>query len=675
MYGIEGYGVVGQLSTNITSVDNTNLLIQSSVGTVLVYEFINETITWETPVYEKYTGVGITGFAPLSPIGKGFVFRTGNSRYVEFGYEDTNYCSYASILTTFERASMRGTFVLHPSLARYLYIRVRANTSTGPLNYEQSRTEINIDLGAVRTPLAGPPTNPNYYASDIGVARSIIVGRNANRTAISCSASETRDVYQFIGYENSTLPDGYPYRKAWPNSDGGFVPYPPKNGSFYAVDSSAIGNYNSNDMYSILLPPGYEAYIYIRTLGGRRISGCFWYVDFYFSEPFTLVMAGNSNGYDGSTLVLQSSLGTVSTNVNTVFPSGVSAVTYLGTEAVFTNKFLVYSVTATTAVGTETVSTSANIAIYDPYDELLIYSYLNNVNVITNTAIIEGLEIISYVGNISVLADTPTLISLVRPWMAGFDTGAYSGYYYYGSNFSALNWSSVFDAGSAPLTYPNLTWGWYLYDPSAYSSSITKNYPYSINVHSDGSSYNPTGSLQVYANAPVQSTGDFTIEFWIYVDDIGVDFYTLLSMYSYTYDTLFNISIDDSGILKCSFYDFNISEYLFNISSGEVSVDTWTHIAITKSNGVLRTFISGVLETTSTPSSFTINGDEITLGDISPQDPEHVSNLYLDSFRWVSGLALYTSGFTPPAYLSPYFSDVVGLYMVTSVGTVDVPEP
>ena len=85
-------------------------------------------------------------------------------------------------------------------------------------------------------------------------------------------------------------------------------------------------------------------------------------------------------------------------------------------------------------------------------------------------------------------------------------------------------------------------------------------------------------------------------------------------------------------------------------SSSSLTPNTWNHIAATRSSGIIRIFINGVLEGTgvSDTSTYDFGDNGICIG-TSPWDGANGwYSGYISNVRLIKGIALYTSNFTPP---------------------------
>ena len=140
-------------------------------------------------------------------------------------------------------------------------------------------------------------------------------------------------------------------------------------------------------------------------------------------------------------------------------------------------------------------------------------------------------------------------------------------------------------------------------------------------------------------------TDDFTMECWVYIPSNP-------SNYSY----LFAQGNSVNGTNSIGVY---IQSGVFKIWNGvniftgttSYSLNTWTHIAISRSGNSLKLYINGNQEgssvtNTSNISTGSSNGIEIARW-IGISDPEHFTG-YIQDLRITKGLARYTTNFTPP---------------------------
>jgi hypothetical protein len=142
------------------------------------------------------------------------------------------------------------------------------------------------------------------------------------------------------------------------------------------------------------------------------------------------------------------------------------------------------------------------------------------------------------------------------------------------------------------------------------------------------------------------STGDFTIEYWMYWNASGTA-RNIIETRTADNTTPYVCSITSGGLPYL--FDGTISR----TSSVAVSVGVWTHVAYSRTNGVLRIFVNGV-EGYSASFTNTLDATSFILkiGGSSFASP-FFYNGYLDELRITSGHGRYQSSFTPPSLAFP----------------------
>ena len=143
------------------------------------------------------------------------------------------------------------------------------------------------------------------------------------------------------------------------------------------------------------------------------------------------------------------------------------------------------------------------------------------------------------------------------------------------------------------------------------------------------------------------STGDFTIEFWVYAHSL-TNFDGIVGKRD---PSNFN-----NNSWRISYGSGNSSINLAHTSSNSVSVsyapapslNTWTHYAFARESGTMRAFKNGVKETD--VSSYTHDfSNTYSLLIAANASSSYTWDGYISNVRVVKGTALYTSNFTPPA--------------------------
>ena len=164
------------------------------------------------------------------------------------------------------------------------------------------------------------------------------------------------------------------------------------------------------------------------------------------------------------------------------------------------------------------------------------------------------------------------------------------------------------------------------YTPADYGGSI---------YFPDTSSYlkPPSGSWQVFG------TGDFTVECWVYATAASHNF----SLASTTTNAWGLITY-----LNTVYWQFNGA----NVQSSSISLPVfcWSHVAVSRVNGVTKGFING----TQVFSAADTNNYSSTTADRGIGPNGGSGGVYISDFRVIPGKGLYSSNFYPgPTPLTP----------------------
>ena len=140
-------------------------------------------------------------------------------------------------------------------------------------------------------------------------------------------------------------------------------------------------------------------------------------------------------------------------------------------------------------------------------------------------------------------------------------------------------------------------------------------------------------------------TNDFTIECWVYIPSHPSNYSYLFAQGNSTSNTNSYGVYIQSGVFKI----WNGGNIFTGTTS--YSLNTWTHLAVSRSGNSLKLYINGNQEgssvtNTSNISTGSSNGIEIARW-IGIADPEYFTG-YIQDFRITKGLARYTANFTPP---------------------------
>lgn len=154
-----------------------------------------------------------------------------------------------------------------------------------------------------------------------------------------------------------------------------------------------------------------------------------------------------------------------------------------------------------------------------------------------------------------------------------------------------------------------------------------------------------------YLKLPVKTvefgTGDFTVEAWVYITQKTVQNNIMDSRSSSGGANPFMFSI--SGTNAYLWYWTGTAYYTTNT----VPLNTWTHVAISRTSGTVKMFIDGVIGYSGSDTS-NMTGTSTTTFNIGTGGPlTGWFNGYMDDFRITKGVGRYLYNFTPPTKAYP----------------------
>ena len=149
--------------------------------------------------------------------------------------------------------------------------------------------------------------------------------------------------------------------------------------------------------------------------------------------------------------------------------------------------------------------------------------------------------------------------------------------------------------------------------------------------------------LTVASNAAFgYGTGDFTIEFWYLPLSFGVTNIIVDQRTSGATEVVPTIYTDSSsGTL---YYYVNGAN---RITGGNLTLNSWQHIAVSRSGTSTRLFVNGVQVGSTYSDSNNYANSLVSLGAYAVNGTLF-ANAYISNLRIVKGTALYTAAFTPP---------------------------
>jgi len=153
---------------------------------------------------------------------------------------------------------------------------------------------------------------------------------------------------------------------------------------------------------------------------------------------------------------------------------------------------------------------------------------------------------------------------------------------------------------------------------------------------------------------PVCDSGDFALELWLYQDS-RPDYASIITNYG-TGNGGWALYINSGSPQQVYWWHYNGSGWVYlNQSQGTrttITLDTWHHVAVTRSGNTFRLFLNGTQEDTITDSNniTASNGavfNGLRFGAINA-GLQYAFHGYIDDVRITNGDARYTSNFTPP---------------------------
>ena len=148
-------------------------------------------------------------------------------------------------------------------------------------------------------------------------------------------------------------------------------------------------------------------------------------------------------------------------------------------------------------------------------------------------------------------------------------------------------------------------------------------------------------------------TSDYTIECWIYPTSYTGWYYGSPNTFTFIVNGYGNtnywcLGINSSGQLGFSYYN---GSPVYVQSTLVCSLNTWSHIAFTKTSSGITLFVNGVASTTTAVSGTPQSSASVPLaigGSVGLSSPYNIVNGYASNVRIVKGVAVYTGNFTPP---------------------------
>ena len=154
--------------------------------------------------------------------------------------------------------------------------------------------------------------------------------------------------------------------------------------------------------------------------------------------------------------------------------------------------------------------------------------------------------------------------------------------------------------------------------------------------------------LQVAANSDLSFTGDFTVEYWVYMSKSEADMRQIGSNNYYVAGKNGNwyFGIHNESTPNVYFYTYDGQSNAESVGvTYTSSLNSWYHLAAARVGNTLTIYVNGVKLTSGTISKDLIDG---SVGGIQIGRLPGYHNGFISNLRIVKGTALYTDSFTPP---------------------------
>ena len=141
---------------------------------------------------------------------------------------------------------------------------------------------------------------------------------------------------------------------------------------------------------------------------------------------------------------------------------------------------------------------------------------------------------------------------------------------------------------------------------------------------------------------PISTTGQFTLEVWIYVLQVNnSDSQIIYSQYTTSNANRWTLNISTANKLVVSHPSRTVT------GATTIVPFQWNHVAVTRdADNTLRLFLNGAIDASSASYTYSIQQSAPRVGYFN-NTPNDYFNGYMSSFRVVNGQALYTTTFVP----------------------------
>ena len=153
-------------------------------------------------------------------------------------------------------------------------------------------------------------------------------------------------------------------------------------------------------------------------------------------------------------------------------------------------------------------------------------------------------------------------------------------------------------------------------------------------------------------------TGDFTVEYWLYSNDVSSAQRGMLQTSattggistSYADGIAMLQGINAANVGMNGGLGANVGGTFITSNTVVLTTGTWYHIAMTRASGTVRIFVNGNLHVSGTAAG-NCTGQNLVVGGY--YSTAYLYNGYIDDLRITKGYARYTANFTPPTVAFP----------------------
>ena len=144
------------------------------------------------------------------------------------------------------------------------------------------------------------------------------------------------------------------------------------------------------------------------------------------------------------------------------------------------------------------------------------------------------------------------------------------------------------------------------------------------------------------------STGDFTIEMWVYPQS-AVGAYVLYNKALSTGYYAHLLFIDTASHLNLRAFDGGTTQIVNLVGTTAVTTNAWHHIAATRSGSTFTTWVDGVSQGTATSTAALRSNSSEVVSIAAYSDGSYAFDGWIDDLRVTKGVARYTGPFTVPS--------------------------